>query len=435
MRRALAFGALLSLAPTAAALLMVRPAAAADPGYDEVGLTAVVSGARTDGVVGASGGLVTLDGGSAYISGRLDSSPSAQVLAAPYEPGTLTRTLVGQVNGGAGQTVVTVPDAEARYPGAQSTATCCQAPPVAQGPLTFGAAAATAEAGPALAKGTVVAASYQVAAVVSVGPSTSSLTMTSSAATGRVVQDARTAVSHVDVAGVLTLSDVVATGRITTDGDSHVAVQSLTIGGAGVSGQSVELGNDGVTAVGTPLIPGQTLEAATQQANAQLAAAGITLHTVGGRSTHDARSAAADTGGIEIVLATPALPGGVAANNLTVVVGGVALTEADTRFAPLVAPPLVVPPVSGGTAGSTTTTAIVPGTPGTSGLSAVPGAAVPQVAGPPTVATAFVVSGRRVSAQTALIAFAGWQLLSLGSATLYAFVERRRRLILLGRPA
>jgi hypothetical protein len=52
---------------------------------------------------------------------------------------------------------------------------------------------------------------------------------------------------------------------------------------------------------------------------------------------------------------------------------------------------------------------------------------------PPVQAAAFEVRGRRISAQTAIVAFAGWQLLSLGTATLYGFVERRRRLVLLGR--
>jgi len=40
----------------------------------------------------------------------------------------------------------------------------------------------------------------------------------------------------------------------------------------------------------------------------------------------------------------------------------------------------------------------------------------------------FVLSGRRVSTSAALAAFAVWQFLSLGTATLYALVERRRRL-------
>src|SRR5205814_1804744 len=108
-----ALGAVLALAP----LLLVHPVSAAPLGYDTFGLTVLASGVRTAGDVGASGGLVTLDTGSAAVSAQLDSSPSSAVLAVPYEPGTLFRTGVGQANDAAGQTVLDVPDAEAAYPG------------------------------------------------------------------------------------------------------------------------------------------------------------------------------------------------------------------------------------------------------------------------------------------------------------------------------
>jgi hypothetical protein len=425
---------LLSMLPAVAALVLVRPASAADPVYDRVGLTAVLAGVRTDGLVGASGGLVTLDSGSAYLVGRLDSSPSAHVLAAPYEPGTLARTGVGQVNGGAGSAVLVVPDAEASYPGAQTKGTCCVAPPVDQPPLTFGAAQATAEVGPALAKGTSTGAAYELAGVLSAGSSTSTLSMTTAAANGEVTQQARTAVSKV-VTGPLTLSNVVATASITTDHDRHSPTQSLAIGGADVAGQAVQIGNAGVTAVGTPLIPGMTLEAATASANAQLSAAGITVHTVGGTTRHDARSATASSGGVRIDLASPDLPGGVAANSFTTVVGGIELTETDTLFVAPVATPLeqpVVPPAQPPV--STTTTTVIPGTPGVQGSVPVT-PLVPAIASPQLVQTSYTVAGRRVSGRIAFVAFAGWQMLTLGSATLYAFVERRRRLILMERPA
>ncbi|MCU1593028.1 MAG: hypothetical protein JWO12_420, partial [Frankiales bacterium] len=251
---------------------------------------------------------------------------------------------------------------------------------------------------------------------------------------GKVTQTARTAVSKVTVAGVLTLSDVVATADITANGDLHTAKQSLTIGGASVAGQAVEISNEGVTAVGTPLIPGMTLETATASANAALTSAGIEVHTVGGTAKHDARSATASTGGVSIDLVTPELPGGVAANELSIVLGGIELTEADSPFLPAAvvapAPPVTAPAIPPTTSTSTT---FVPGTPGRQGIS---GGTAPVVA-PPTqlVQTSFTVAGRRISGRTALVAFAGWQMLSLGSATLYAFVERRRRLLLMGRPA
>jgi hypothetical protein len=355
------------------------------------------------------------------------------VLAAPGEPGTLTRTVAGQVNGPAGMTVIDVPDAEARYPGAQTTASYAAADPVAAGPVTFGSASARAQVGPDKAFGTAQAASYDIAGALSVGPSTSTVTMTSDLVAGTVAQTARTAVSSVQVAGVLELEDVVGTASVKASGDTHTALQSLTVGGATVGGQPVRIGNDGVTAIGEPVLPGQTLEDATAQANAQLAAAGITVHTIGGTTTRSNRSAEADTGGVQVLLATPALPGGVSANALSVVVGGIALTELDSLAVPEVLPPVEVPAVTGGTTGGQTTTTFVPGTPGVPGTVAQPGQA-PQVLAP-AQPVAFVVQGRRISAQTALIAFAGWQLLSLGTATLYGFVERRRRLRLLGRTA
>lgn len=419
----MALAVLLSVVPPVGVLL----AAGSDPAYDQVGLTAVLAGVRTDGTVGASGGLVTLDSGSAYVTASLDASPSAAVLAAPYEPGTLARTAAGTVNGSAGQKVLAVPDAEARYPGTQTSGSCCGAPAVSQDPLLLGAAQAHAEAAPGRVAGAASGASYALKGVLEAGASTSTVTMTSDTSAGRVVQQARTSVGRVVVAGVLELDDVVATARITTDRDRRTAEQSLTIGGARVAGQPVEVGNDGVQAAGTPLLPGTTLSQATEQADAQLAAAGISVHTVGGRTTRDGRSASADTGGVQVTLRTPDLPGGVAANVLTVVVGSVVLTESDTAFVPEVQVPAQAP---GATvvAGRplTTTTTTIPGTAGTAALPAAAGPA-PQVA-LPVVPRAFVVGGRRYSARTALLAFAVWQVLSLGTATLYAFVERRRRL-------
>lgn len=431
MKRALALGAVLSTLPTFVALGFVRPAQAASPVYDQVSQTALLSGVHTNGLVGASGGLVTVDTGSAYVAAALDSAPSAQVLASPAEPGTLTRTVAGQVNGPAGSNVIDVPDAEARYPG-DTKVTYRSADPVEQEPLAFGAAAATAEVGAARAYGQAEAASYAIAGALSTGPSRSTVTLTSAAAAGKVTQDARSEVSNVSVAaGVLTLDGVVATARVRTDGDLHTATQALTITGAKVAGQGVLIGNEGVTAVGQSVVPGQTLQDATKQANAQLAAAGISVHTVGGRTAQDSRSASADTGGVFITLSSPALPGGIPANSLEVVLGGIVLTEVDTVPLPALALPETELPQTTGTvpsSESTTTTTFVPGTPGTPGR---PPGLVDQVP-PPVLPAGYVLAGRSISAQAALVAFAGWQFLSLGTATLYGFVERRRRQALLG---
>jgi hypothetical protein len=62
----------------------------------------------------------------------------------------------------------------------------------------------------------------------------------------------------------------------------------------------------------------------------------------------------------------------------------------------------------------------------------VPDAVAPVTAGPPpTTPAGFVVAGRQLPAAVALAAFGVWQFLSLGTATLYAVVDRRRRMTLL----
>ncbi|MDP9183236.1 MAG: hypothetical protein M3P04_10730, partial [Actinomycetota bacterium] len=380
-----------------------------------------------EGDVGAAGGLATLDGGSARVVASLDGSPSAYVLAAPYEPGGLVRAVVGQVNTGAGEKVLDVPDAEATSPGKPAHDSVETVPGTTAGPLAVVGGSASADAGPHRAAGTATGLSFAVAGVLTAGGSTSTVELTADSASGTVRQEARSAVANLVVAGVLELTDVVGTARITASGDTHTAVQSLTVGGASVNGQAVSIGNDGVTAAGMPLLPGQTIADATAQANTVLNQAGVTVRTVGGVARHDNRSATADVGGVLITIKTPDLPvGGVAGNTLKVLVGQASLTEADSLALPVEIPPCVCPPATvAGPTGSTTT--FVPGTPG---LPALPGtsAGAPMVA--PTSPVAYVLAGQRLTARTALIAFAVWQLLSLGIPTLYALVERRRRLAL-----
>lgn len=430
MRRALL---VLALLPTAVAIALVRPVSAAgDPVYDQVSLSALAAAGHTDGVVGASGGLVTLDTGSAYVSSSLDDSPSAAVVAAPEEPGTLFHTGAGQVNGAAGQKVVGTLEAEARYPG-DTSGSFDVGDPADHPPVYLGAANATAKVSAATADGRAQAARLSIAPVLDIGPGTSSVHQELSDEAGTAAQDAKVSVSDIDVAGVLRIQSVVATAKVGADHDTHTAAQSLVVSGATVGGQQVAITNDGVVAAGTPLVPGTTLSSATDSVNAALAAAGITkVHTVGGTATHTARSAEADTGGLEIVLTTPDLPGGVSANSLTLTFGGIDLTELDALAVP--SEPVVVLPVVplGPAHPATTVTTVIPGTPGLPGSVPVPQQQAPQVA-PPSQAAAFEVRGRRISARTALVAFAGWQLLSLGTATLYGFVERRRRLLALGR--
>jgi hypothetical protein len=426
VRRLLATALVLAAVPTGAGLLLVRPATAAPAGYDSVATTAIVAGVSVSGDVGAAGGLAALDGGSARVVASLDGSPSGHVIAAPYEPGGLVRTVVGQVNTGAGQQVADVPDAEATSPGAPTHDAVEVVPSTTVGPLSLVGGAATADAGPHRVAGTATGMSFAVAGAVAAGGSTSTVELTADAASGAVSQTARTAVASFDVAGVLELSDVVGSTSITASGATHTAVESLTVGAAGVAGQQVSIGNDGVTAVGTTLLPGQTLADATAQANAALRQAGVTVRTVGGVARHDARSATADTGGLLITITTPALPvGGIAGNTLTVLVGQASLTEIDALPVDLGLVPCACPPATQ-LPPRTTTTTFVPGTPGTSGL---PGTAASSPTIAPAAPVAYVLAGRRFSPRTALVAFAVWQLLSLGIPTIYALVERRRRLV------
>jgi hypothetical protein len=426
MRRLTTAVLVASFAPVAVGIVAVRPAAAvpAPITYQQYGMTALASGVRTSGDVGASGGLVTLDTGSGYVAAHLDASPSAGVLADPYEPGTLFRTVAGQVNANAGSEVVSVPDAEAAYPG-DGKASLETVPTQVLGPLTLGGGSASAAATEVTAAGTATGAAMAVAGALESEGSTSSVDLKVEAARGIVTSLATTHVSRVVAGGVLELRDVVAKATITTSGDTHASVAQLTVGGASVAGQAVAIDQDGVHAVGTPLVPGKTVADATAQANAVLKNAGVEVHATEAVHTATTRSAAADTGGVVITVATPDLPGGVAANRLTVVVGGVSLTETDEPTAPVLALPAITTPATGPAPGApaVTTTTVLPGTPGSAAVAPAPAVAAPQLA-----SAGFTVAGRRLSAAAALAAFAMWQFLTLGTATLYALVERRRRL-------
>ena len=319
-----------------------------------------------------------------------------------------------------------VPDAEATSPGKPAHDSVELVPGQTAGPMSILGGTASADASPTRVAGSATGASLGTVGVFESGGSTSIVELKVDAAAGTVRQHASAAVASVDVlAGLLTLADVRATVDITADGAKHTATQSLTVGGATVAGQAVTIGNDGVTAVGTPLLPGQTLADATAQASAALAQAGVAVHTVGGTAKHDDRSAGADTGGVLITVRTPDLPvGGVAGNTLTLLVGQASLTELDALPALLPECLCVPPPVAGGVAPTTTTT-FVPGTPGTPALPGTTGTAPTVV---PTQPVSYVLAGQRFSDRTALLAFAVWQLLTLGVPTMYALVERRRRL-------
>lgn len=410
------------LAPLATAGLVL---AAQPPGdYGAYGLTGLAAAVRSAGTVGASGGLVTLDTASAYVTGRLDSSPTSAVLADPYEPGTLVRTLAGQANAQAGSRVVVVPEATASSPGrAREELHVVPDQDVAPLHLRGGTASASAGTGNADGSATGTRLSLDGAVVADGSSSEVSLSATAASTRGRV----RTRVARVEVAGgVLVLSDVVAEAAVTARGSTHTATASLTVGGATVDGQNVAVDETGVHAVGTPVVTGQTLTAATEQANAVLAAAGIEVHLARAVHRSTGTGALADTGGVLITLTTPDLPAGLAGNRLQLVVGGAVVTTHEDGSAPVLtqtggAPPMAAP--SGGAPAPGTVPAGVPaGGEGPQQPAVAPAGPRPARTRP---AAPLVLVGFRLSRGAALAGLACWQLLSLSLVTLYALAARR----------
>lgn len=421
--------------PLVLGAVFVRPAAAQPAGFGSYALTGIAASARTAGDVGAAGGLAGLDIGSAQVTARLDGAPSAAVRAAPYEPGTLARTAVGQVNAGAGGQVLDVPDAEAQFPGGAGQARLTTVPDAANGPASSRAGTASATADAASATGSATGARFELSGAVVVEGSTSSVELR--VADGALTAVARTVVDRVVVAGVLELRSVVATATISGSPSGQRPAADLVVGGASVGGQAVTVGSDGVLAAGTPVLPGPVPgplpgpvgSAAGPTVEQLLAAAGVTVRTTGSTAAAGEGTAVADSGGVAVSVVTPGLPaGGVAGNRLDVVIGGAQLTAAATPAAPPVESPAApAPPASAEPAvpGGTPATVVVPGTPGTPAVPAPPAAAAPQPA-------RVLLAGRAVSASVLLAGFAVWQLLSLSTATLYALAERRRRLELAG---
>jgi hypothetical protein len=195
-------------------------------------------------------------------------------------------------------------------------------------------------------------------------------------------------------------------------------VAGVTVGSASVGGVPVTVDSDGVHAAGQTLVPLGPVQQTTEQVNQQLSAAGIAVHVLSAVQSVSATGAVADSGGMVITVNTPPLPGGVAQNALTIYVGRVVETESDSPQLPVPAetfPPFTPPQ----------TTTIV--TSGDLGVPAAAGAgSAPSISSNPLSRTV-VIAGRRLSAVEILLAFALWQLLSMGGPTLTTLVRRRRR--------
>jgi hypothetical protein len=405
-------------------LLTAHPAAAAVP-LGSYALTSAADAVATAGAVGLSGGLVTLDTGDGSVRGQLDSAPSSEVVAAPVRPGTFAETVAGQVNTTAGQSVLTLPEAHAQFPGT-GTSTLRTVGPTTQGPLAATAGSADAVAGRLAASGQATGGSLAIAgggavAVVTSEAASAGTSLAAEPASGGLRVTARSTVSGLVVAGVLRLDDVSAAATIERSGSGRAVTSSLDVGAVTVAGHAVAITPAGVTVDGSALVPGETLRQTTEQVDTALSAAGVEVHLLAPTTTRTPDSAYVDTGGVAIDVVTPDAASGVPGNRVSIVVGEVTLTEQDAAPAPPVAPlPASAPPAAGiGATQAGPPGAALPAAGSTAALA-------PTVAAPALAPRAMVVLGRRLSTRTLLALFATWQFLSLTTPTLYALAARRR---------
>ncbi len=472
-----------ALTPALVAALVIRPAPAhgADAVFGLYALTMNASGASLAGDIGAGGGLAALDGGVPYVDGRLDSSPSGAVRAAAVQPGALVQTVAGQVNGGAGQEVVSVPMAEANYPG-QPKANGDIAGSQQAGPLTVSGLTARATADQQAMSGTAAVTDEQLAgggggaaspaataltaglqalaaefptAVTAAddGAGDALLRLQGATATGSASADpgagtlhavATSTVGRASILGQINVRDVVGSVTVNVEDGARTATGGTTLGGITIGGVPVTVSDQGVSVQETPLLPGQQLSDLNDQLNTVLENAGVTLQLLAprkdtGKGEDGAGHAAADSGGLRVTIASAATPqAGLPGNHLTIMLGVATVTAADE-------PPIAAAPPttfdSGDLGTSTVGTTDAAGsqsfpdlTTGSAPAIAAPADTAPTVAAPDVAPPAgagsppiVMVAGRQVSAKVTLAAFGGWQLLSLSICTLAAYALRGGR--------
>lgn len=185
-------------------------------------------------------------------------------------------------------------------------------------PYSAGPATASASAGPASAKaaGTYGAVGNSTGTAPSTTPpdgsdggSASDTSYFDSSLGFVTIGDSR--VHHASYgAGVLSIDNVHVAVQVSTTGSTFSKTIAITVGGAAVTvpasaplGQSVTIpvtiDQNGITAT-QPLVPGTPLQAATDMANAALAAAGLSVHTVAPQVTQDGADLHVDAVGVVI---------------------------------------------------------------------------------------------------------------------------------------
>ena len=464
---------LVSLTTLVLALASVRPADA-QPAGGSYALTYDGAAAGPAGGVGASGGLVVLDGGPAHLSGRLDSGPSASAEASSVEPGTMARLLIGQANG-AGAPGLTVPTtARADFPGATDEDDASVADQTT-GPVTVAGGEAHVQAGAAqsvsragLARLTIAGAGTDAAARATVlrsaldawrrrylaptaasthvvpggrapaaagsDPAPPLLTVDGATGDARAAADdtpGSTATVHLGRLAVLdtiVIEDVTghAAVGLGEDGTPN-ADANLTVAAATVGGVPVAIDEQGVRVADRTPVSGDDLDAASTALNQALSAAGVQVSLLPAAHDAGAHDATGDSGGVRIRITTPS-NSGVPRNVVALIAGRVTTTLTSGP-----APAAVAPPSTTGSVGSTSGA----GTSGTAGLA--PTADIPVASAPasgtrpPQVAPSaapssgdVMVAGRRVSARTAYAGFAAWLLFTFTIPVLIAITVGRR---------
>jgi hypothetical protein len=421
--------------PTAAGLAFVRPAAAASAPLGRYGLTAQGAGIGTGGQVGETGGLLVFDAGVGTVGARLDNAPSGSALAVAVEPGSSIRTAISTANTSAGQTLATVPQAQAASPGGKADDSYQQVPAQQLGPLSL-----TAGTGDAHVRGgerADLAASGSALSVEGFAAGSGAHAeahLSADAATHRLTATATSGATDVS-AGPLVLHDVVGVATVGLSGSTRSATSAITVGSASVAGVPVNIDADGVHVAGQEVSSPSALRDLVHTVDAALSAGGVSVSALDPvHSTKDG-SALADSGGLIISVHTgsvrtglPAV-GTVGSNDVSLVVGRVVVTESDGAAVPALS---AVPSAPGPPSGAvpplpTPATATAPAV----ALPAAPGAppAAPAPAVAPEVRPAgpqLVLLGHRLGARAALAGFAAWQLLATAVATLAALAARRR---------
>ena len=456
---------LVSLTTLLLALASVRPAGAAPRGRS-FALTYGGSAAGPAGGVGASGGLVVLDGGPAWLSGRLDSSPSASAAASSVEPGTMARLVVGQANG-AGAPGVSLPTtARADHPGETGDDDATLTGERTLGPVTVAGGQAVAHAGDQAASSraglgrlaivggagsraalSAALASWRrrwvapaaapasgVAAPSATGdPAPPLLALDDTTGTGRADDtDAPTAQAEVRIGRVRILGSIIletVAGRATValgDAGAPTAEGSFTVGAATIGGVPVTIDDRGVRVADRDVVAGGEVDAASAALAKALERSGVALSLLAPTEQTGDHDASASSGGLRVTLTTPSNQG-VPRNVVALVLGRVTttLTAAGAPAATVGGTAsLAGAPVRGTDAG----TSVGSGPsdlPAAAGSAAPPPVDAPEVAPPADGTGRVVVAGRTVSVRTAYAGFAAWLLFTFTLPVLIALTVGR----------